>query len=60
MRKIKFIKPFSSIGYCLNKNNSTKNMWKLALRDPGYLFILFLSVGMFFFCLYLFLNIMFM
>ena len=37
---MKFVKTFSSFKYCLNFNNSTKDMWKMALRDPAYLVLL--------------------
>ena len=37
--KYKFVKPFSSFKYCMDNNNSTKDMWKVALRDPAYLML---------------------
>jgi len=35
--KYKFVKPFSSFKYSLDSNISTKDNWKIALRDPAYL-----------------------
>lgn len=49
--KYKFVKPFSSFPYCLDSKNSTKDMWKMALRDPAYLFWIAMIIGMFTFSL---------
>jgi hypothetical protein len=54
---MKFIKPFSSFKYCMNSNNSTKNMWRMALRDPAYLFLISMCVGITVYCVYLFMVI---
>ena len=42
---MKFIKPFSSFKYCMDYNNSTKSMWKMALKDPAYILILVIELG---------------
>ena len=44
--KFKFVKPFSSFKYCMDFNNSTKDMWKMALRDPAYLTIIGICLAM--------------
>jgi type II secretory pathway component PulF len=41
---MKFVKFGSSFRYCMNKNNSTKDKWKMALKDPAYLMIVSLCV----------------
>ena len=45
MFKFTLVKPFSSFQYCLNFNNTTKNMWSMALRDPAYLILMLLFLG---------------
>lgn len=47
--KYKFVKFGSSLRYCLNPNTTTKNRWKIALRDPAYLlsWIIMISVWVF-------------
>ena len=45
MFKFKLVKPFSSFKYCLNFNNTTKNMWSMALRDPAYIILMLLFLG---------------
>lgn len=43
---MRFIKPFDSFKYCMDLNNSTKDMWKMALKDPAYLLIMAICLGM--------------
>ncbi len=51
---MKFVKPFSSFRYCMNFNNSTKDMWKMALKDPAYLLIMAINISMIAYCVYAF------
>ena len=44
--KYKFIKPFSSFVYCMNNSNSTKDKWKMALRDPAYLVLWSINISL--------------
>jgi len=51
--KMRFIKPFSSFKYCMDYRNSTKNMWKMALRDPAYLMIWAINLSLLGYTIYL-------
>lgn len=48
-----FVKPFSSFYYCFRKDVSNKNKWKMAFRDPAYLFLWFINILFTVFTIYL-------
>lgn len=37
----------------MNLNNFTKDMWKMALRDPAYLLLMGISISVNIYCIYL-------